>query len=80
MAFHIGETTVSFPFSREQAEKLSGSVRGLLETFAEKQKAERPKRWSMMEYKLQGMWLARHVALYLSHLLRPDHSCGSASS
>ncbi len=54
MAFHIGETTVSFPFNREQAQKLSGSVKGLLETFAEKQKAERPKRWSMMEYKLKG--------------------------
>lgn len=53
-AFHIGETTVSIPFGRAEAEKLSGSIQSLLETFAEKQKAERPKRWNMMEYKLKG--------------------------
>ncbi len=54
MSFHIGETTVQFPFKREQAQQLSSSVQSLLETFAEKQKAERPKRWNMMEFKLRG--------------------------
>lgn len=54
MAIHVGETTIDFPFKRDQAQQLSASVRGLLETFAEKQKAERPKRWSMMEYKHRG--------------------------
>jgi len=54
LSFHIGETTVSFPLSKEQAGKLSESVKSLLETFAAKQKAERPKRWDMMEYRLRG--------------------------
>ena len=45
---------MSFPLSKEQAGKLSESVKSLLETFAAKQKAERPKRWDMMEYRLRG--------------------------
>jgi hypothetical protein len=58
MAIHVGETTIAFPFKREQAQQLSSSVRTLLETFAEKQKAERPKRWNMMEFKQKGQWLS----------------------
>lgn len=45
---------MSFPLSAEQAGKLSDSVKSLLETFAAKQKAERPRRWDMMEYRLRG--------------------------
>ncbi len=54
LSLHIGETTMSFPLSAEQAGKLSVSVLSLLETFAAKQKAERPRRWDMMEYRLRG--------------------------
>lgn len=51
---HVGETTISFPFEAAQARAISASISGLLETFSAKQKAERPKRWDMMEYKYKG--------------------------
>ena len=55
----MGETTISFPFKPQQARAISASITGLLETFAAKQKAERPKRWDMMEYKYKGAGRAR---------------------
>ena len=54
LALHVGETTISFPFKPQQARAITASISGLLETFAAKQKAERPKRWDMMEYKYTG--------------------------
>jgi hypothetical protein len=45
---------VNVPVTKEQAAQLRESVQSLLKTFAEKQKAERPKRWDMMEYRLSG--------------------------
>ncbi len=54
LALHVGETTISFPFTPEQAHSISASLRSLLETFAAKQKAERPRRWDMMEYRYKG--------------------------
>ncbi|KAK9807576.1 hypothetical protein WJX72_003139 [[Myrmecia] bisecta] len=54
LTLHIGDTTVAFPFKHEQAKDLSGSITKLIQTFAAKQKAERPKRWEMMEYRFKG--------------------------
>jgi hypothetical protein len=54
LAFHIGETTVSFPFEEKDVTELSAALQGLLATFAAKQRAERPKRWDMMEYRYEG--------------------------
>jgi len=41
---HVGETTISVPFTPEQAQVLDAAVAALLVTFAEKAKATRPKR------------------------------------
>ena len=54
LALHIGETTISFPFTPQQARSVTNSINSLLETFAAKQKAERPRRWDMMEYRSKG--------------------------
>lgn len=42
------------PFQEEQAQVLDASFKKLLATFAEKAKAERPKRWEMMECRFKG--------------------------
>ncbi|KAI8464191.1 MAG: hypothetical protein J3K34DRAFT_396805 [Monoraphidium minutum] len=51
---HVGETTVGVPFTRDQAQQLDAAFQQLLKTFAEKQKAERPKRWEMLEVRFKG--------------------------
>lgn len=42
------------PFQPEQAQQLDAAFKQLLATFAEKAKAERPKRWEMMELRFKG--------------------------
>lgn len=54
MSFHIAETTVSFPLRAEEARKLGDALTAVMQTFAEKQKAERPKRWPALEYVFKG--------------------------
>jgi hypothetical protein len=56
LELHFGDTTVSFPLGVEQAAQLAAAVSGVMHTFAEKQKAERPKRWDAMEFKMKGAW------------------------
>eukprot|EP00884_Botryococcus_braunii_P003340 jgi/Botrbrau1/13006/Bobra.0389s0005.1 len=51
---HFDSTTVSIPFDINKAKDLKASVEKLLTTFAEKQTAERPKRWPAMEYRFKG--------------------------
>ncbi|EIE18703.1 hypothetical protein COCSUDRAFT_60012 [Coccomyxa subellipsoidea C-169] len=51
---HVNETTISFPFAEAQARDVSTAINGLLQTFAAKQAAERPKRWQAMEYRYKG--------------------------
>jgi hypothetical protein len=51
---HFGETTISIPFENTRALDLKESIEQLIETFSEKQKAERPKRWPSMEYRYKG--------------------------
>lgn len=53
-SLHVGETTIDVPFQLQQAKDLDASFATLLQTFADKQKAERPKRWDMMEYRFKG--------------------------
>jgi hypothetical protein len=49
---HVGETTISIPLPNDKAQELSAAIQEIMTTFAEKQKAERPKRWESMEYRL----------------------------
>lgn len=62
MSFHIGETTVSFPLDRASGQELAEAISGVMATFADKAKAERPKRWPAMEFVCKGEWLRlRHT-------------------
>ncbi|WIA18135.1 hypothetical protein OEZ85_009611 [Tetradesmus obliquus] len=54
LALHIGETTIQLPFSPAQAQQLDADLAKLLQTFADKQAAKRPKRWDMMEVRFKG--------------------------
>lgn len=59
LAFHpSSDTTISFPLRADEAQKLAAALTGVMQTFAEKQSAERPKRWPSMEYKFKGGWVA----------------------
>lgn len=51
ITFHIGETSLTIPFSVDSAKGLSAAIAGLLTTFKEKEGAIRPKRWDNMEYR-----------------------------
>jgi hypothetical protein len=51
ITLHIGETSLTVPFSVESAKGLSSAIAGLLATFKEKEGAARPKRWDNMEYR-----------------------------
>jgi hypothetical protein len=44
LALHIGETTIQLPFTPAQAQQLDAELAKLLQTFADKQAAKRPKR------------------------------------
>lgn len=44
LALHCGETTIQMPFTPDQGKSLDAALSKLLQTFAEKQAAERPKR------------------------------------
>ena len=61
LTLQIAETSISFPFQKEQAQQLSNSITTLIKTFAAKQKAERPRRWDMMEYKYKGVNVLRVI-------------------
>ncbi|CAI5492552.1 unnamed protein product [Closterium sp. Naga37s-1] len=54
IAFQIGETSLSIPFSVEKAKALDAAISTLLQTFREKEKATRPQRWTTMEYRHAG--------------------------
>ena len=51
---HVGPTTLSLPFNQQRAAELKAALALLLATFAEKAKAERPKRWQALEYKFRN--------------------------
>lgn len=52
---HVGsDTTIGVPFTAANARALDAALTELLKTFAEKQKAARPKRWDMMEQRFGG--------------------------
>ena len=50
----VAECSIVFPFTHDTAQQLSQAMTQLLQTFSEKQKAQRPKRWPMMEFRCQG--------------------------
>jgi hypothetical protein len=50
----VDATTITIPFTRENATEIQGEFSKLLQTFALKSKAERPKRWEAMDYKLRS--------------------------
>lgn len=49
---HAGDATISLPFSHEQGKQLSAAIQGIMETFAAKQQAARPKRWDCMDFQV----------------------------
>lgn len=51
---HLGETTIQLPFTPQQAKTLDAELSKLLQTFAEKQAAQRPKRWDSMDVRFTG--------------------------
>ncbi|GIL83222.1 hypothetical protein Vretimale_11270 [Volvox reticuliferus] len=51
LVLHAGDTTMTVPFTTEGAHQLQEAFQKLFQTFAEKQKAQRPKRWDMMEWR-----------------------------
>jgi hypothetical protein len=52
---HVGsDTTIGVPFTAADARALDAALAELLKTFAEKQKAARPKRWDLMEQRFGG--------------------------
>ncbi|KAL6758475.1 hypothetical protein V8C86DRAFT_2593144 [Haematococcus lacustris] len=52
LALHVsGNTTVSIPFTRGAAEDLQTALASVLSTFAAKQKATKPQRWPMLEWR-----------------------------
>ena len=54
LSLYCGATTMRVPLSTGHVESLASAVNGLLKTFAEKQKAEKPKRWDPVECKFSG--------------------------
>lgn len=54
LELHVGPTTLSLPFNQQRATELKAALALLLATFAEKAKAERPKRWQALEYKFKS--------------------------
>ncbi|GAB4818961.1 hypothetical protein N2152v2_006007 [Parachlorella kessleri] len=54
MTFHINETALSFPIKPAQAKELSNAIKDVMQTFADKQQVQRPKRWPSMEFRLKG--------------------------
>lgn len=66
ISFHVNETTITFPFTEDRAKEVSTSIQTLLQTFAAKQAAERPKKWQSMEYRYKGAVLSSR-----SYLLQP---------
>ncbi|CAL8464353.1 g3888 [Coccomyxa elongata] len=60
---HVNETTITFPLAEAQAKEIVAAINSLLQTFAAKQAAERPKRWQSMEYRYKGSGEGDPVAL-----------------
>ncbi|CAL5220511.1 g2543 [Coccomyxa viridis] len=54
LSLHINETTVSFPLETSKAQEITSALNELLQTFKDKQAAERPKRWKPMEFRHKG--------------------------
>ncbi|KAI7845138.1 hypothetical protein COHA_001183 [Chlorella ohadii] len=71
LSFHIGDTTISFPLRAEEARKLSVALATVMQTFADKQQAERPKRWPSLEYVFKGDASARELE-YLEVFCNPN--------
>ena len=55
LSLHINETTVSFPLEASKAQEITSALNELLQTFKDKQAAERPKRWKPMEFRHKGV-------------------------
>lgn len=49
LALHVGDTTINAPINADQAATIAAGVAGLLQTFAAKAAATRPRRWEPLE-------------------------------
>eukprot|EP00983_Pelagomonas_calceolata_P034919 1093927-Pelagomonas_calceolata.AAC.4 len=66
LEMHVSnDTTVSVPISQQAVKQLQAAIAAVLQTFAAKQKAERPQRWPMME------WRFKHTSTH-KHCLSTD--------
>lgn len=65
---HVDQTSISFPLKPESGKELNEGLQVLLQTFADKQKAERPQRWKSMEFRVKGVLLQ----LVLAYAARPS--------
>jgi len=55
LEMHVSnDTTVSVPISQQAVKQLQAAIAAVLQTFAAKQKAERPQRWPMMEWRFKS--------------------------
>ncbi len=63
MTFHINETALTFPMKPAEAKELSSAITKVMQTFADKQQAQRPKRWEPMEFRIKGKLLLLLIVL-----------------
>jgi hypothetical protein len=77
LQLNIGETSIAVPFEPEQAQQLDAAFKKLMETFAQKAKAERPKRWDMMECRFAG---SEEQALQLMEFSSNPNACSDPFS
>ena len=54
LVLHLGESTLELPFNTDEARNLGRSFNGLLQTFKDKQAAEKPQRWDLMRYSYEN--------------------------
>eukprot|EP00967_Tisochrysis_lutea_P141488 scaffold260015_cov30-Tisochrysis_lutea.AAC.1 len=71
LEMHVSnDTTVSVPISQQAVKQLQAAIAAVLQTFAAKQKAERPQRWPMME------WRFKHSRKLHQHIASTSHNVG----
>lgn len=51
ITFHVENTTITVPLSQAAAVGLSKAIEDVLNTFREKEKAQKPRRWESMEFR-----------------------------
>lgn len=66
LSLHCGDTTLAFNIDSDKVQQLNQQVKDLLQTFAQKQKAERPQRWPALEFIMKGKSCAMDCLIVIS--------------